>query len=344
MISQIEKDIKRVTLDGMQLEYIFDQTPEMCLAAVKENGLALEFVQSQTREISLAAVENVGFAICYVKNQTSEIMLTAIMKNGFAIQSIIDQTPELSLAAVTQDGMSLRYINEQTHEIALAAVSQNGLSLAYVINKTPEIALAAVLNHGYALKYVTHQTPEIIIAATSSILAPIEYAKGIEDEVTLSLFSRHGFDFINIAARLGLSDTFKTLIKNNVPVDCVQYKDSSTAFEIAALNFKTETVQVLFDGGANIHFEMGDCKENILSYIITSLEEKDIKEAIPTIVTLLNIGIDPLEKDSDGKNAMMLAKNIPEILNILKAFNLKKLVASTIEKPTGFSAKKSTYF
>ena len=41
---------------GLSLEYVKDQTPEICLAAVQQNGWALQYVKKQTPEICLAAV------------------------------------------------------------------------------------------------------------------------------------------------------------------------------------------------------------------------------------------------------------------------------------------------
>ena len=41
--------------DGMSLQYVRNQTPAICLAAVKQDALALEFVKDVTPEIYSAA-------------------------------------------------------------------------------------------------------------------------------------------------------------------------------------------------------------------------------------------------------------------------------------------------
>ena len=41
--------------DGMSLQYARNQTPAICLAAVKQDALALEFVKDVTPEIYSAA-------------------------------------------------------------------------------------------------------------------------------------------------------------------------------------------------------------------------------------------------------------------------------------------------
>ena len=42
------------------MQYVKEQTPEICLEAVKQNGYALEYVQEQTPEICLEAVKQNG--------------------------------------------------------------------------------------------------------------------------------------------------------------------------------------------------------------------------------------------------------------------------------------------
>ena len=50
----------------MSLEYVEKQTPEICLAAVKENGNALYYVKDQTPELCLAAVKQDERALQFV--------------------------------------------------------------------------------------------------------------------------------------------------------------------------------------------------------------------------------------------------------------------------------------
>jgi hypothetical protein len=95
------------------------------LEKVKKNGLALDYVKEQTPEICIAAVEQNGNAIQFVKEQTPEICIAAVSQNGLALRFVKEQTPELCLAAVEQNGLALRYVKEKTPEICLAAVKEN---------------------------------------------------------------------------------------------------------------------------------------------------------------------------------------------------------------------------
>ena len=54
------------------LAIIKNQTPEVCLAAVKQDGTALQYVKEQTPEICLAAVKQESAVLKYVKKQTPE--------------------------------------------------------------------------------------------------------------------------------------------------------------------------------------------------------------------------------------------------------------------------------
>lgn len=45
-----------VIQDGLPLQYVREQTHEICLAATRQNELALESVNEQTHKIYLAAV------------------------------------------------------------------------------------------------------------------------------------------------------------------------------------------------------------------------------------------------------------------------------------------------
>ena len=81
-----KKDLEAVKKNGRVLEYVKDQTPEICLEAVKKNGLALKYVKDQTSELCcITAVKQNGWALGYVKNQTPEIIQAAIEQDPDAI-------------------------------------------------------------------------------------------------------------------------------------------------------------------------------------------------------------------------------------------------------------------
>lgn len=145
-----------------------EQTPEMCIAAVKRKVLEDYFV-----EIGLD-----DYDLKFVKEQTTEICIEAVRSNFKALEFVKEQTPELCLEAVRNDGNALRYVKEQTTELCLGAVSNCSWALKYVKEQTPEICIEAVKNTGFALEYVKEQTTEICVEAVKEdSLAALKYVK-----------------------------------------------------------------------------------------------------------------------------------------------------------------------
>lgn len=117
---------------------------KICLTVMKINGYALQYVKNQTEEICKVAVSNHHNALQFVKEQTDEICMIAIKKNGGQLIHVNKQTHEICLAAVQNCGYVLEFVKQQTSEICLAAVQQWGGALKFVKEKTPEIRMAAI--------------------------------------------------------------------------------------------------------------------------------------------------------------------------------------------------------
>ena len=58
IIRRYETDLQEVKQDGLALEFVKEQTHELCLVAVQQDGQALEIVKKQTPELCLAALLN----------------------------------------------------------------------------------------------------------------------------------------------------------------------------------------------------------------------------------------------------------------------------------------------
>lgn len=111
-----------------------EQTPELCMEAVRNDSSALVFVREKTPELCMAAVEKNGWALQFVMEQTPEICMAAVEKNGLSLQFAHVQTPELCMAAVERNGIALQYVQNQTPDICQAAVKQNDRAINYVID------------------------------------------------------------------------------------------------------------------------------------------------------------------------------------------------------------------
>ena len=81
------------------MEYVKEQTPEICLEAVKESGLALQFVKEQTPEICLEAVKQERDVFPFVQPQFKEAVTQALNSSP---QSQQDVKESLSKSNKTQ--------------------------------------------------------------------------------------------------------------------------------------------------------------------------------------------------------------------------------------------------
>ena len=93
---------------------------------LRETLLSIMYIRNQTPEICLEAVKQYGWALQFVKEQTPEICLEAVKQNGLILQYVKEQTEKICLESVKQDGMALQYVKEQTEKICLEAVKQDG--------------------------------------------------------------------------------------------------------------------------------------------------------------------------------------------------------------------------
>lgn len=135
--------------DGLLLEYMDTQTPELCRMAVKQNGRALQFVKEQTYDIVRAAVVQNGRALEYVANPTHDVYMLAVRQNGLALRFVDPKQRDKSICmmAVHNNGYALQYVPA-------------GLRISYIC----EIALA---QNGYALQFLEKQTPTLCQVALS---------------------------------------------------------------------------------------------------------------------------------------------------------------------------------
>ena len=73
--------------------------------------MAIDYVKEQTHNLCLIAVGINGLALQYVRNQTPDICMTAVKQNGKALQNVKNQTLDMCIDAVKQDNKNLDYVN-----------------------------------------------------------------------------------------------------------------------------------------------------------------------------------------------------------------------------------------
>lgn len=60
--AEIQAALEAVKRDGLALEHIQEQTPQICLAAVEQNGAALEYIRDAPIKVLIAAITNTPYA------------------------------------------------------------------------------------------------------------------------------------------------------------------------------------------------------------------------------------------------------------------------------------------
>lgn len=108
-----QETLERIRIDGSLLERI-EQTPGMCLEAVRQNGYNLKYVKEQTDEVCLAAVMRKGDALKHVKNKTPDICVKAVRQNKEALYCLFPKETQYIENSVEklEDNVKM-LINEQ---------------------------------------------------------------------------------------------------------------------------------------------------------------------------------------------------------------------------------------
>lgn len=182
---------------GWAMSYITNQTPALCLAAVKHCKLNLvctflERATEQSPELCLEAVKKDGWALRYVKEQTAELCLEAVKQNGLALEFVKDQTPDICLAAVRQNPWALAFVKDQTPDICFAAIGENEYAIQYVRNQTAEICLEVVKKNASTLRYIKEQTPEVCLEAVTKNGLMLRYVNTLTDSFCLAAVEQNG--------------------------------------------------------------------------------------------------------------------------------------------------------
>lgn len=155
-----------VSKSWQAIKFVKKQTPKLCEMAAKKNWRALEFIKKQTPEICKYAFENDWHSIQFIKFLTPEICEAAVKNNGLSIQYIIPQTNDLCELAVTQNWKALKFIENQTKEICIAAIKKNYLAIELVRKPTQSICMKAIEMDIKALKLIKTRPLKLVISST----------------------------------------------------------------------------------------------------------------------------------------------------------------------------------
>lgn len=104
---------------------LIKQDQLVCLTAINKNGLAIEFVKKQTPELCMAAVMQTGMALKVIRQPNDIIEMLAVMRDGWAIQFVRVQTEELCMAAVTKDWDAIVLIKNPSDAVIRESINNS---------------------------------------------------------------------------------------------------------------------------------------------------------------------------------------------------------------------------
>jgi hypothetical protein len=227
---------------GSTLEYVPDALQErLAKIAIEQSGLNLRYVKEQTPELCLAAVKDAPYAFIFVKeeNYTPEVCIEAVRHDGTLLRYIkpemaaIKGSPQvygkICLEAVKREGRVLWMVDpaacgEMYHEICLAAISQDGAALVSVKYpsgplvtpvkrksdpdpkprpRIPEdICIAAIEKNPLTFQLLApeEQTPALCRLAVSSLATNMQYIEKEKhtDELWMLALTQNGAVLSNI--------------------------------------------------------------------------------------------------------------------------------------------------
>ena len=111
-----------------------NQTPEICMEAVKQNGRALQYVREQNKDICMEAMKQSGRALQYVNNQTPEICMEAVEQNGLALQYVREQNKDICMEAIKQNGHALQFVKIYDKDVYKLAYKIKNVEILKYIN------------------------------------------------------------------------------------------------------------------------------------------------------------------------------------------------------------------
>mgnify|MGYP000450382836 CR=1 FL=1 len=95
----LDDSLAAVIKDGCELQFVKNQTENICIIAICQNYVALKYVRNQTERICWLAINSNPKTLLYIREQTESYCLQAVKNNcrAFIISSSIDDR-DISLA------------------------------------------------------------------------------------------------------------------------------------------------------------------------------------------------------------------------------------------------------
>ncbi len=162
----VDPPMLEVLRDGLALRSIpaHEQTPELCLAAVRQNGLALEYVGHKSEAVCVVALRQNGLALKFVPGTpTPQQVQIAVRHHPPALAFVPQQlrSIELCLDALARDRSVMQYVPAELFaEVRIAFALRKGdlveatTWLQHHYQNDPQAALEMARRHGVDLQVI----------------------------------------------------------------------------------------------------------------------------------------------------------------------------------------------
>lgn len=158
------EEIKRQLRHNLYYINEIEQTYELCKYVVKKNGLLLEYIKEQTEELCILAVKNDCYAFRYVEErfQTDYICKLAIGQNYKNLLYVKNMTNEIKRYSVNCCGYAIQFIDKPDIEpktmfhveLCNMAVCNTGRAITHIKDKSIETLKLSLLTSDYGIKYI----------------------------------------------------------------------------------------------------------------------------------------------------------------------------------------------
>lgn len=128
-------DLVKVSRDGLELQYITNQTYELCVAAVNNNPDALKYAKIKTEEFYCEVVAFNSKILLQIEKQSDKICLASLTRGVRALEYMREQNPLICLIAISQCATALKYIRKPTQQMIDIALLKEPDSYMFLSNK-----------------------------------------------------------------------------------------------------------------------------------------------------------------------------------------------------------------
>ncbi len=150
--------------NGLELEFVKNQTESLCAKAVEQNIYSYVFIRDNEirKKLQKNVIEKDIALLGSIEDQTKELCEIALRKDGLALQFIFENPEQYYDIAIEKTPLAIQFVKNQTSRLCRKAVRKNGLAIQYVKDKELSVCLLAIRQNPLSLKFIENQSEELV--------------------------------------------------------------------------------------------------------------------------------------------------------------------------------------